>query len=586
LKRFIEFKNGFFLIQKNKNILLAVIVGASASIVAGILKTLTHTIQNLVCINVFSTITNFYLLIYPTIGILLTLLFIKIFRKGHLEKGLSGIIYSSTLQEANIPSYQIYSQAITSSLTIGFGGSVGLEAPSVLTGAAVGSNIGKLFNASYKTKLLLLGCGASSTIASIFNSPIAGIIFCLEVLMLDFSITHLIPLLISTAVSVFISKILFSHNNIFFSAGEWNSAFLPFYIFLGIFGGFISAYMIKTTLKIEEFFSEYRSYWLKGIICSLLLGVLIFLFPPLYGEGYYFIKSVLENNSNAVAANSIFYNYLKDDYFFLIFILAIIFLKSIASALTISAGGNGGIFAPSLFVGCFSGFFVVKLSALLGLANLNTSEFCALGMAAIISGVIKAPLTGIFLIAEITGGYQLFPPLMIVSSISFLISRSFEKYSIYTKLLAERKNWNPEDKESKLLKQIKATQLIENDFLAIQPKDTLKSILQNLSKTKRNLFPVVDSQNNLLGIVSLDNIREHILNSELYEFILAQDLMERAPNEIHPEDNLESIIKKFELTKSWNLPVVSDGKYLGFISKSSIFKNYREAVKDSEQVLF
>lgn len=567
--------------EKTKLIFLSIVIGLAASLLAGILKFISHKIQEFSGIFAISSNANYHLLFYPIFGIFTVLLYVKIFRKGYLEKGLSGLIYSSTLKEPHLPLYQTYSQIITSSLTVGFGGSVGLEAPTVLTGAAVGSNIGKFFKANQK--VTLTGCGAASALAAIFNCPIAGVIFCIEVLLLDFSISHLIPLLISSSIAAFFSNMLFAKPIFFLSINAWNYNYYPFFIILGLFCGFISAYMIKMTLKIESFFSQYHSYWIKGLFCSLILGMLIFIFPPLFGDGFYHIQAMLEGKWIYIGTSN-FPIKLSDNLFLLLIILMlIILLKPIAAALTISAGGNGGIFAPSLFVGCISGFFFVFLFDYLHIANLNYSIFCALGMAGILSGVIKAPLTAIFLIAELTGGYSLFAPLMIVCSISFLISRKYERYSIYTKLLAETRNWTPEiaNKNLPSLKLLKVKDFIESDFLIISPSNTLRDIIKKLYLTKRNLFPVVDSDNKILGLIKLDIIKENLLNFELYDLILAQDLMESIQIFIEPNDNLEIALKKFEESRSWNLPVIEQGKYLGFISKSAILQIYSESTKEN-----
>ena len=419
-------------------IVTSVVIGIVTGLAAALLKQFVHLIQWLLRYNFDEHSQNYLFLVFPFIGILISIILIRLFVKGRFYKGISSVIYSIFKRKSNIESHHTYMHIPTSAFTVGFGGSVGLEAPIVATGSAIGSNIARALRLGYKERTLLLGCGAAAGIAAIFNSPIAGVLFAFEVLLFEFSVPAFIPLLIASATASIISKLLFSGQLFFLVTEGWVMNAIPYYILLGIACGLISAYVIRMNHKIEEFFKKYKRPYLKAILGSLVLGALIFVFPPLFGEGYSSIENLLSGSFQKLFDNSLFFDYSSNPWIIVMFFTAIIFVKIFATAITIGSGGNGGIFAPSLFTGAITGFSFAFIINYTGIAHLNTVNFIAVGMAGILSGVIHVPLTAIFLIAEITGGYVLFVPLMLVSATSFFITKYFEKYSVYTKILAEK----------------------------------------------------------------------------------------------------------------------------------------------------
>lgn len=573
----------FRLTKKQFILLSSVLVGLSVGLAAIVLKTAVHAIY---LASTYKELGNYkYLfLFFPLIGIFLTVLVIKNLLKGKLEKGLSHIHYAIAKKSSLMPQEQMYAQIATSSLTVGLGGSAGLEAPIVLTGAAFGSNYAKTYNLSYSERTLLLACGIAAGIGATFNAPIAGVLFALEVLLVDISISAFTPLIISAATSALISKIVLQDDILlsFSLQMPFNYNNVPQYILLGVFAGLISVYHSRTFSKIEGLFSKRKQKtYLNVIIGGLLLAGLIFVFPSLFGEGYQSIKHLALQKPEDILINSFFENYRGNEVVVLIIVGLLIFIKSIATGLTLGSGGNGGNFAPSLFVGAYLGFFFSRLSNMLGLTNLPESNFTIVGMAGILSGLYHAPLTAIFLIAEITGGYTLMIPLMIVSSISFAISKYFEPYSMDLKKLALSGKIFTNDKDQNILATISTSNLIENNFQVVSSSLNLGGLVDVIAQSKRNIFPVLDNNNKLLGIIILDNIREIIFKTELYEKIVVCDLMNPAPAVISANQSMESVMKIFDETGAWNLPVTENGVYIGFVSKSSIFSSYRSKIKDT-----
>jgi len=560
--------------EKNYLVLLSIIVGITAGIAAVILKSLVHQIHHFVEFVAIQYNFNTIFFLFPLLGIILTTAFLIFTKKLNFDRGLSKVIYSVAKKNADLPRDASYMHIITSALTIGFGGSVGLEAPIVFTGSAIGSNIAKDFKLNAKTRNLLVGCGAAAGISAIFNSPIAGVVFALEVIMLEVSIPSFIPLLISSASAAILSKFIYSGQLFIVVTSGWKIEAIPFYIILGFSCGLISAYMIAITFKFENLFKKQKSILGKALIGGITLGILIFLMPPLYGEGYKTIEQLLSGKYFSLLDNSLFKYFSNNAWFVAFFAGLIVLIKVFATSITTGAGGNGGIFAPSLFTGALVGFFVARFFNLLGIANLNETNFIAVGMAGILSGVVRAPLTGIFLIAEITGGYLLIVPLMIVSAFSFFLSRYFEPFSVYTKSLFEEGKWS-ESKDKNLLEQIDIKDLVETNFRTVKPTDTLGSLIKAVTVSNRNIFPVVDDENHLKGIVLLDSIREYILNTELYNIVLVSEIMSIPPATIDINESMYDVMKKFEKHKVWNLPVLNHNKYCGFISKSNVFNTYR-----------
>jgi CIC family chloride channel protein len=482
-----------------------------------------------------------------------------------------------------MPREQMYAQLLTSSLTVGLGGSAGLEAPIVVTGAAWGSNFAKTYRLDYKDRTLLLACGVAAGIGAAFNAPIAGVLFALEVLLLDISISAFTPLIIAAATGALVSKI-FLKDDILFSFPQsvaFNYFHVPFYALLGVITGLLAVYHQRVFLKLEHLFSHLKiGAYKKVFLAGTLLALLILFFPGLFGEGYASIKLLANNHTSEIFEHSILFHLSSNPWMLLALLLLTLLLKVFATAITLGSGGNGGNFAPSLFVGAHTGFVFAAFINLLFKLSLPVSNFTLVGMAGILSGIYHAPLTALFLIAEITGGYNLLIPLMIVSSISFAISRYFEKYGMDTKKLASSGLILTNDKDKNILNSITTSRLVETDFIKLFPTQTLGSFVKVISGSRRNIFPVVNDQNKLLGIIVLDNVREIIFKHELYEKVLVKELMSMPPEVIAPYESMDGVMKKFDETGAWNLPVIDQGTYIGFISKSSIFSNYRNKLID------
>ena len=566
--------------KKQFIIFSSILVGLSVGLAAIILKTFVHYIF---IAATFKELGNFkYLfLVLPIIGIFLTVLVVKKLLHGKLDKGLSHIHYAIANKSSIVPKDQMYAQILTSSLTVGFGGSAGLEAPIVITGAAIGSNYSKTYHLNYKERTLLLACGIAAGIGATFNAPIAGVLFALEVLIIDISISAFTPLIISAATGALISKIILQDDILLsFQSQSFNYNNVPFYILLGLLAGIISVYHSRAFTKIENIFSKSpNKIYLNAAIGGLAIAALLFVFPSLFGEGYQSIKSLALQQPENLLDNGVFQNYKSNGWFVLIFVGVLIFVKAIATALTLGSGGNGGNFAPSLFVGSYLGFFLSRCLNMLNLTNLPESNFTMVGMAGILSGLYHAPLTAIFLIAEITGGYTLMIPLMIVSSISYAISKYFEAFSMDTKILGQSGKIFTDDRDHNILTTIRTSNLIETDFQKISPNDTLGNLVEIISKSTRNIFPVTDTENRLLGIIILDSIRDIMFKNEMYDKVTAKELMTNPPTTISPTQTMETVMKKFDETGAWNLPVIDNGQYVGFISKSSVFTSYRTKLK-------
>jgi chloride channel protein, CIC family len=566
--------------KKQFIIFSSILVGLSVGLAAIILKTFVHYIF---IAATFKELGNFkYLfLVLPIVGIFLTVLVVKKLLHGKLDKGLSHIHYAIANKSSIVPKDQMYGQILTSSLTVGFGGSAGLEAPIVITGAAIGSNYSKTYHLNYKERTLLLACGIAAGIGATFNAPIAGVLFALEVLIIDISISAFTPLIISAATGALISKIILQDDILLsFQSQSFNYNNVPFYILLGLLAGIISVYHSRAFTKIENIFSKSpNKIYLNAAIGGLAIAALLFVFPSLFGEGYQSIKSLALQQPENLLDNGVFQNYKSNGWFVLIFVGVLIFVKAIATALTLGSGGNGGNFAPSLFVGSYLGFFLSRCLNMLNLTNLPESNFTMVGMAGILSGLYHAPLTAIFLIAEITGGYTLMIPLMIVSSISYAISKYFEAFSMDTKILGQSGKIFTDDRDHNILTTIRTSNLIETDFQKISPNDTLGNLVEIISKSTRNIFPVTDTENKLLGIIILDNIRDIMFKNEMYDKVTAKELMTNPPTTISPTQTMETVMKKFDETGAWNLPVIDNGQYVGFITKSSVFTSYRTKLK-------
>ncbi len=564
--------------EKQFLIFASIVVGVSAGIAAVVLKVFVHVIRQYVLEGYLLTFDFKYLyLLLPLLGIGITILIVKRFFKGDIGGGNVNILHSIAKKGSFLPFHQMYSHIITSGITVGFGGSAGLESPIVSTGAAIGSNFSRINRLNYKERTLLLAAGAAGGIAGAFNSPIAGILFALEVILVDISISAFIPLLIAAASGALVSKIILQeHILLYFRLQQpFNYYNLPFYILLGLMAGFVSLYYVNIFRKIETKFHKTKSKVFKWIVGGVSLAILISVFPSLFGEGYESIKLLAEVKPVDLFKESILNKIITNQWFVFLLITLTMLIKVLATGITLGSGGNGGNFAPSLFVGAYLGFVFAFFLKLSGFIDIPISNFTIVAMAGILSGVFHAPLTAIFLIAEITGGYELIIPLMIVSSISYMIVKYFHPVSMEVKKLKEKGTIISEDKDTSILSRIDVDAVIERDFAILHPNDKLRAVIQQIKHTKRNTLAVVDKNNALVGLIQLDSIRDDMFNSTLYDKVITRDIMEKPSAKIERNEDIVSIMKKFDETGQWNLPVVDNGYYLGFISKSNILTRYR-----------
>lgn len=572
--------------EKHFVLIVSFLVGICTAASAIILKNLIHFIQHLLSVNFEADQVNYLYLLYPVLGILLSGLFVKYVVRDDISHGVTKILYAISQRKSRIKPHNMWTSIVASSVTIGFGGSVGAEAPIVLTGAAIGSNLGRLFKMEQKTLMLLVGCGAAGAIAGIFKAPIAGLVFVIEVLMLDLTMTSVLPLLITSVTAATVSYIFTGTEAMFkFSQTEvFVIERIPYVILLGIFCGLVSLYFTRVMNWIEGEYRRYGTTYLrKFMMGGIMLSLLIFIFPPLYGEGYDAIGLLLNGQFAGLMDSSMFYP-LNGSYFGIVIFLGLILLtKVFASSATNGGGGCGGIFAPSLYLGCIAGFIFAHVSNYFPFTMyLSEKNFALLGMAGIMSGVMHAPLTGVFLIAELTGGYDLFLPLMIVSIGSYITILMFEPHSIYSMRLAQKGELLTHHKDKAVLTLLSADNVIERDFQIVSPEMTLGDMVKVIARSSRNTFPVVDDRGILLGIVLLDNIRNIMFRPELYNRFRVSKFMVSAPAKIVVNTPMDQIMQIFDDTKAWNLPVVDEtGRYMGFMSKSKIFNSYREVLVDN-----
>ncbi len=565
--------------ERDQLLILSVVVGLLSGFAAIILKNIIHIASKFLTDDFTSLSESYQYLLYPGMGILLTVFYVRYLVKDDISHGVTKVLESISNKKGLLRGHNMFTSMISSTITIGFGGSVGAEAPVVLTGSSIGSNIARTFNMSYRMMTVLIGCGAAGAIAGIFKAPIAGMLFAIEVLMLDLTMASLLPLLISAATSASLTYFLMGSAYQFhfqidqaFSVGN-----IHWYIVLGIFCGLYSFLFIRGNLFVEGQFKKIKNPYTKVLIGGSLLGVLIFLFPALWGEGYFTINQVLNDVGYNILNNSLFISFKEDKYMLIVLILVIMLVKIVATATTNGAGGSGGIFAPSLFLGCLAGFFISSILNLNG-ETVPARNFALVGMAGVMAGIMHSPMTAIFLIAEITGGFGLMVPLMITSAASYLTIMPLEPHSLYHKRLAQKGELITHNKDKAVLTLLKLRNVIETDLVTVRPNATLGELVKVISRSKRNIFPVVDTDHSLKGIVLLDDIRQIMFEKELYHKVKISDLMTLPPETVAPDEKMESVMKKFNDSGAWNLPVVRNGKYVGFISKSTIFNAYRSVL--------
>lgn len=570
--------------EHNLLLILSFVVGVASGCAAVILKKLIEWIQEGLGNVLEEPMGAAFYIIVPGIGMLLAMLFCRHVIKDGIGHGVTKVLQAVSKNESRIRPHNMWSSVAASSVTIGFGGSVGAEAPIVYTGAAIGSNFARYLGMSYRSMTILLGCGAAAAVAGIFKAPLAGVLFVLEILLFNISMTSMMPLLISTVSATVISYIFLGQSTPFqCTLTPFNLGNLPFYLFLGLFCGACSIYFIRTTLWLEDRIGKMKNAYLKWILCSVGLGVLIFLFPPLYGEGYGSLGALLNGSALSIEGQTPLDFLAGNEWSVPIFFLLILLLKVFSMTLTNAGGGVGGTFGPTLFIGAIAGFFVARsFNLILSGTSLTVPEqnFVLVGMAGLMAGVMQAPMTAIFLIAEISGGYELFLPLILTATISFGTTRIAEKYSIYTKRIAQRGELLTHDSDQAVLTLMKVSDVIETDFSTVEIDAPFADLVKVVSESNRNIFPVVDSKNRFQGYVSLADIRKYMFRPELQTSTFVYNYMKSADEYVYEDDKMDAVMKKFELTDAWNLPVVrQDRTYVGFVSKSKIFSAYRDELK-------
>ena len=558
--------------ERTRLLVLSVVTGALCGGAAGLLKVTIHAIQR--GLHGLAGEGTWPYLLLPGIGMLLSMLIVKYIVRDNIEHGVTKVLVAVSKNESRIKRHNTFSSLVTSALTIGFGGSVGAEAPIVYTGAAIGSNLGRYCGMSYRGMTLLLGCGAAGAVAGIFNAPLAGVLFTLEILLFNLSMSALLPLLLSSVSATFVSYLLLGQRTAFttevvpFAMGN-----VPFYLILGVFSGLSAVYFIRATLSMEDKLSKLGNPFVKWGLSAVSVGLLIFLFPPLYGEGYDFISPLLSGEGPAVGKG----------WAVPLMFLALMLLKVFSMTFTNAGGGVGGTFGPTLFVGAMAGLVVASCLNLLSPGLVPVQNFVLVGMAALMAGVMQAPLTAIFLIAEISGGYQLLLPLILTSAVSYGVTRIFERYSIYTKRIAARGELLTHDSDQAVLTLLRASSLIEKDFEGVSIDSSLRELVEVVSRSERSIFPVLDSHGRFQGYVSLADIRRDMFDQSLYDTRHVYNYMRSAQEYVYESEPMDSVMRKFEKTGAWNLPVVvskEDRTYLGYLSKSKIFSAYRDSLKE------
>lgn len=520
--------------------------------------------------------------VLPAIGILSAVILQKYVLNKWVGHGIPSVLYAISKKKGKMKKGAWYESAITAPLTVAFGGSVGLEGPSVGTSAGFASMLGKYLRLNHKSAMLLLGCGATASLSGIFNAPVAAVVFALEVIMLDLTMASLIPLLIASVCAALTSGMIHGDGAIFQVRDNYvlEAAHIPWFIVMGIFTGLVSVYFNRSVWYIEDLFNKIDNRWKRFVLGAGMLGVLLFIFPPLYGEGFGSVNAILKNNVDQLVWNDVFD--FDTNYIWVVvsYLMLLVIFKALAAGLTFSAGGVGGVFAPCLFTGAALGAGAFRMIERFVDTRVNSTQFALLGMAGMLSGVLHSPLTAIFLIAELTSGYELFIPLMITVTASFLVSKGLIPNSLYTMQLAKRGELITHHKDKAVLTMMELKSVIENDFGIVTPEMNLGEIAQVVARSKRNLFPVVDDDGMLMGVILLDDIREVMFKKELYEEMGVDDFVQVPGAFIEENDSMEQVMKKFQNTGAWNLPVIINDKYAGFVSKSKLFNAYRKVLVD------
>ena len=561
--------------------ILSAIIGFLAGIGAVTLKNLTHLIQSLLEGRFIKEIHHAFYFIFPIIGLFLVLILIKYVIKKKVGHGIPSTLYAISKLKAVMPQHQMWASILTAPITVGFGGSVGLEGPTVATGAALGSNFSRLLHLNQTKRTLLVGAAAAGAMSSIFKAPIAAIVFAVEIFSLELTMTSMVPLLLASVTAVLTSYFFLGDDVLlhFRIEDKFKLNDVLFFIMLGITSATTSIYFSKMYFSIDDFFKKFSNPFKRLIIGGSLLGVIVFFIPPLFGEGYETINNVLKGNISEITDQNFFHLSSNEVLISILFLVGLVTFKVVAMSFTFGAGGIGGVFAPTLFTGSISGYVFAKIineSTISG-HHLSEINFAMVGMAGLMAGVLQAPLTAVFLIAEITGGYELFVPLMIVSSISYLVTKKYIPYNIYAAELARKGELMTHDKDKNAMMMINVDTIIEHNFITITPEMKLGKMLKKaVAKSSRNLYPVVNKDMEFLGVVMLDDIRDVMFDKRMYKKIRVRDIMHRTPDIIYyNEDNMPSIMKKFTGSSAWNLPVIKNGKYFGFISKSKLLTAYR-----------
>ena len=569
--------------ERDVMMILSLFVGISCGLAAVLLSETIHFIQHSISsLNHGGDRTYLYIL-FPGVGMLIAMLFVKYIVKDNIGHGVTKVLLAVSKNESKIRPHNMWTSMAASSVTIGFGGSVGAEAPIVYTGAAIGSNVARYMGLSYKNMTILLGCGAAGAVAGIFKAPLAGVLFTLEILLFNISMSSILPLLLSTISATVISYIFLGSKPPFECAtiAHFTMSNIPYYIILGLFCSACSVYFTRMTLWLEDKIKSIEKPYTRWALSAMGLGLLIFLLPPLFGEGYTCIRGLMNFGAVNMEGKTVLAFMLETAWMVPIFFLLVLLLKVFSMSLTNAGGGVGGTFGPTLFMGAIAGFVVSRTINLIG-GDLTVPEqnFVLVGMAGLMAGVMQAPMTAIFLIADMTGGYELLIPLIITATISYAVTRAIEPYSIYTKRIAKRGELLTHDSDQAVLTLLKTGDLIEKDFLTVRIDATLGELVDVVSRSSRNIFPVIDSRGHFQGFVSLEDIRKDMFKTDQYKTLHVYNFMRSAPAYVYIDEKMDSVMKKFEKTEAWNLPVIEqDRTYIGFVSKSKIFSAYREQLK-------